>query len=107
MKSIINFYTAIAVKFYGWRWLLVAMFFSLFPLLSLTKEPALVLSVFAVWISSQFILFVVLSYGPIRHFQGSAAWQSWRSMAWLFLTLFGGCIVFLLVSTVAKVVVGS
>jgi len=107
MKSIINIYTVIAGKFYRWRWLLVAMFFSLFPLLSLTKEPVLILSIFAVWIFSQFILFIVLSYGPIRHFQGSAAWEGWQSMAWLFLTLFGGSVVFLLISTVAKFAVGS
>lgn len=88
MKSIINFYKAIAFRFYKWRWLLVLMVFSPFFLPLLPSSSLLGILAMCLCVASFFLLSVVLSYGPISHFKGSLAWEGWQSMAWLFLTFF-------------------
>lgn len=94
MKSIINFYKGIALRFYKWRWLLLILIFCPFILPLLPPSGILALLAAFVCVSSFFLFFVVLSYGPISHFKGSLVWEGWQSMAWLFLSMYAISMVF-------------
>jgi len=107
MKCIIDFYTRLAVRFYKWRWLLLVMVFSPF-LLPFFPSSNLVYILFAcVYVFSFFLFNVVLSYGPISHFQGSMIWEGWKSMAWLFLTVFAASVIWGVVSAVFQYAANS
>lgn len=82
MKLFTDFYTRIAIKLYPYRWPLVAAFFLPFFSWSPTSTGLMILA----WVWSNLALFIVLTYGPIKHFEGSVIWSDgWRPLAWLFL----------------------
>lgn len=85
MNAINNKFTAVATKLYPFRWFLVAAFF----LPSLGWSPVSTVLLTLAWMWTNLGLFIVLTYGPIKHFEGSIIWRDgWRPMAWIFLIPF-------------------
>ncbi|WP_288130691.1 hypothetical protein [Microbulbifer sp.] len=91
MKKITDVFRRIASTLYRFRWVFVAGFF--LPFLSWSTLSAALFGVLWVW--ATVCLFMVLSYGPIRHFEGSVIWKDgWQHFAWVFLipVIFGAVV---------------
>lgn len=85
MRVINEFYTKVAIKLYPARWLLVVAFF--LPFIGWSPVSTALLAM--LWMWTTLGLFIVLTYGPIKHFEGSIIWSDgWRPMAWFFLIPF-------------------
>jgi hypothetical protein len=82
MNLTTNYFLKIAYVLYPYRWMLVVMFF--LPFFGWSPASTAFLSL--IWCWSNTALFMVLIYGPIKHFEGSLIWEgSIKKIGWLFI----------------------
>jgi hypothetical protein len=82
MNRTTDYFLKIANALYPYRWILVVMFF--LPFFGWSPSSTAFLGL--IWCWSNAALFIVLIYGPIRHFKGSSIWENGiKQIGWLFI----------------------
>lgn len=87
MQPIYKFLTLIAESLYPFRWAFVVAVFSPLIVSALVTSPFIV-SLTTILMAWSFVFIgIILSYGPIKHFEGSVVMEGWRPFAPIFLVL--------------------